>query len=266
MENTEILLKQNPLYRYADQRVQLALSHINHYLMHYDPEALHQLRVEMKRLKALHQALTMLKPDEQEHIKWPLQMTLFYKLAGKVRSAHLLKQRLARQGWDMIAPDLFKKVFKTQLKFNKLLVKEAAEFNQILQTWGDKLVQHTADIDLASFELMVVHEKQKLLALMNPLPEEADWHEVRKEAKRFLHLSEMLSVRALARVKEGIDMKKIELLQENLGAWNDAREQSKWLKKKYKLKLLSKDAYQIISQYLSEKLLQNRLKVLTALK
>jgi CHAD domain-containing protein len=266
MEQTDILIKQNPVFRFADQRLTLALQHLNTYLMHYDPEELHELRVEMKRIKAIHYLLKQIEalPDEAKY--YPLQLSLFYKISGKVRAAHLMKARMSRRGWDIIASGLFKKLFKRQIKFNKLLIKEAESFEAELKKWGGTLVKSCADIDLGKFEQQVAHEKQALTGMLQPVPDEADWHELRKAIKRFTHASEMLSVRALARIKEGIDLKKITTLQELLGDWNDATEQSKWIKKQLKCKAISKDAYHIIQQVLSEKLLQNRLKIIAALK
>lgn len=216
----------------------VALACMRHYrlneallLDHYDPQALHQARVAVRRLRS---ALTIFKPilpqDDRERFRVELHW-----LAGMLGQARDL---------DVLAEKTAEGALREQIEISQ--VKVRAQVIDALQTHRVRglmldllewLTMGAGQVDGAARELRkeeaqafaarrLAHFRRRVVRggrAMKKLDDEAR-HAVRKEAKKLRYASEFfagLFTRKQERRRQGRFIKRLSRLQDELGALND---------------------------------------------
>lgn len=214
----------NQLRDYTGKQLQNALHLLKQYHSASNEEVLHQLRVSLKKLKAVLDYLLILHPKKVKPLRKKIQ--LVFHASGTLREAQL------RFLW------LRKKQFHYLLKYASLekKIKEEVElfvlqkedyFKQLstIENESDKYLKKIKEDDLLNYALDLKQqlEQQLLVMIQN------DWHALRKLIKQYLYVHHWLSEKDKLKVLTVTAYQKMDQLQEKIGLWHDAIDLLQWL-------------------------------------
>lgn len=200
-------------------------------LDHYDPLALHQARVAVRRLRS---ALTIFKPilAEADRVRFRDELRWLAGMLGEARDLDVLAARTGegdlRDGIEAVRPEVHARVIEAlQAHRVRGLMLDLLEWLTLGagQVEGEALeirkekAQSFAASRLAHFRRRVVKDGRRMKRL-----NDAARHEVRKDAKKLRYASEFfasLFARKKQRRRHARFIAALEGLQDDLGALND---------------------------------------------
>jgi CHAD domain-containing protein len=204
-----------PLEKYFAQRVKNLFNNLHDFELNGDDVSLHDLRVEIKKMRAIIKFLGTIYAKQQ--IKKPAHLlrNIFQK-AGEVRESQLLQQWLGKHKFSIIENTYFPKEKLEFLvdQFRKNAPQYKDDFNEIIETLS-KFVHSTNEI-LAEQHFIEINAQVEKQCRHN-LPQ-TDWHELRKQIKQ-----RMYSYNWVRHEHENDDpnFAYYNKLQENIGLWHD---------------------------------------------
>ena len=213
----------NILQQYADKQVHTAIALLNKYVATTDMETLHQLRVSLKKLKAVLQYLRSAKVSKTKKSKQSLQ--LLFHAAGAVRELQLRRQWLLLNKYEAL-------IAAAQLQHKKReeenwFIERSEDWRAILKKLKTKLHQLTAGADHA-----------RLLKYSMALKEEigqfsftgaTDLHAFRKQVKQLLYAQHWFTDTEKLKLLPVKESKRLDALQEQIGNWHDLVDLFNWL-------------------------------------
>jgi CHAD domain-containing protein len=206
---------QTPLQKYFAQRVKNLFNHLHDFDLNGDEVSLHDLRVEMKKMRAIIKFLRKVYPKEK--LKKPANLLRsIFEISGEIREYQLLRQWLEKQDCKVMEKNYFpaEKLHLMLEHFRFHAEKYTADFTEIIKHTTD-FVESTNDILPEQYFAELNSQVEKLCKKKITI---TDWHKLRKLIKQriysynwFLHKDE----------KEDSLFAYYNKLQEQIGQWHD---------------------------------------------
>ena len=175
------------------------------------PEAIHDLRLHVKKIKAIE----LLCNAHKEHLTTALKPMV--QKAGEIRTAemHLQILRAYQYHNPVLEQELIDIVSFGYVNFKKNSETNKAAVRSAKKKWGEQLAD-ISDQKALGFLLLLLEELEDVFRW---LLQEKDLHETRKKIKHLLYVYRFLPHHLLDKVE--IDEAHLDKLQEKIGDWHD---------------------------------------------
>lgn len=218
------MLKQKKQEKYFNKHWEAMFSRLYNYCVGHDPEELHKLRVEIKKLEGLFMLSEICvwnKKDKKKFSKYFQPIKKVFKSAGKIRTAHLNLKMVEKYENEN---SRFNSQFKD--KQNEILQKQSNKFSTNMITCAeimDRNYKHLIKLfrDIESKCIIDSYQKQlkRLDKTLRNYKTSAELHECRTKIKRLLYAYSILNKPAAKKIN--LDTKYFDDLQDSLGKWHD---------------------------------------------
>ena len=209
--------------KYYRSRYNLLLSSLEVYYTYPDPEILHNIRVELKKIRSLFNYIRF----TNENFIFKNEYKSFKKIfkeAGKIRELHLILKLIQKYKIRIADEELY------SAEENRL----SYEFRSGLEIFKKDL--HSADhraekyinkSDSGKLSEYLLIRQQMLQNLLAQLPDKTGLHDIRKVIKDLVYLSEILFGK-LNNIESIFDS-----IQNSIGKWHDKQVLIGFLQEKY---------------------------------
>lgn len=209
---------------YAEKQMSSALHLLEQYISCSDPEVLHQLRVSLKKIKAVLDYLLTLHPKKIKSLRRKLQ--LVFHAAGFLREAQLrLKWLKAKRFPFLIQYAALDQKIKEE---EELFVFQKQDHLKKLRSVCDELAEYLKEVDADALLQYASGLKQQLEKQLQIVAKN-DWHALRKLSKQLLYAHHWLTEKDRLKVLTVAAYQKFDQLQEKIGVWHDAVDLLQWL-------------------------------------
>lgn len=214
----------NQLKDYTEKQLQTALHLLKQYCTAPKQEVLHQLRVSLKKLKAVLDYLHSVHPKKIKSLRKKVQ--LVFHAAGDLREAQLrLKWLKSKRCYQLIKFSSFdQKIQEEEEQF----IAQSEEYCKLLSTVHEELSKYSKKIKDSDSLEYALKLKQKLDGLLLLIAQK-DWHELRKLIKQLIYAHHWLAEKNKLKVLAVLPFQKMDHLQEAIGVWHDAVDLLQWL-------------------------------------
>ncbi|MEJ8843426.1 CHAD domain-containing protein [Lacibacter sp. H375] len=201
-----------------------ALHLLEQYSAASDEEVLHQLRVSLKKLKAVLDYLRTLHPKKIKALRKKLQFV--FHAAGSLREAQLRLKWLTEKRLSLLIrhSSLDQKIKEEA----ELFITQKHDHLKKLKSVSEELDKYLKKVDEVDLLRYALELKAKLQDKL-PIVSKDNWHALRKLVKQLLYAYHWLGEQDKLKVLTVTDYKKLDLLQENIGIWHDAVDLYQWL-------------------------------------
>jgi CHAD domain-containing protein len=210
------MLKKKKQQKYFKKRWKAVLVHLNSFVYRRDPEALHRLRVEVKKIKAL--AWFSEKCSEDVHFSKPMKRILeVFHDAGEIRSAMLALKLLKKYG---IKNQKFSALERNVLSSGttQFRLKKAIHIKNINIACKD-MVGRFEDIEKKYILRIFKKELHKLAQSFSSRDAGKKLHDDRKRIKNLLYIYKMLPGPLANDLN--LNTSYLDSIQEAIGKWHD---------------------------------------------
>lgn len=214
----------NLLQQYADKQVHTATQLLNNYIADSNEETLHQLRVTLKKLKAVLQFLRSVHTSKTKKSKQWLQ--LLFHAAGAVRDLQLRKQWLHANKYETLIAAA--QLNHLQQEEENLFFERSEDWHAILKKLKIKLNRLTADADHEQL-LEYILQLKKEIELFSFSGTTAGWHVFRKKIKQLLYAEHWITDTEKLRLLPVKESKRLDMVQQQIGHWHDLVDLFNWL-------------------------------------
>ncbi len=210
------MLTQQKQKAYYQKRSQRVMKHFHAFIQAQDPEELHHLRVEIKKLKALVSFSEKCSKDKKIAAHFKKTKKLF-KAAGLVRSAQVNLEIINK--YKMAGP-AFKKEHSRLLKnHSQQFLKKADQLEKRWKEVHKKIVKDLQDIEGKCMVKVYLEYLQELSLLFSDQDLEKNLHEGRKIIKNLLYMYNLLPSVTLKKLHLNIPY--LKKLEDQIGKWHD---------------------------------------------
>lgn len=220
----------DPIYNnYLKEHLDQLNHHLSLFYENKEPEHIHQLRVNIKKIKALVQFFEYLEPDNNyKKIFEPIRK--LFKQAGEIREIqlHLIRLASIQAKEDKNEKKLKAKLEKRIDRFLKNRAKWEKYLNQFLAKTSK--IEHTFEP-----ETLTAYFNSILLKSNNKL-RKGEFHEARMKIKIILYLKSLFNEQQKNSVR--INFEFLDKLQEKIGNWHDLLVSHKMSKEKNQEKVI----------------------------
>lgn len=191
-----------------------------------DAEAVHQLRVGLKKIRACYRFLNTLRVSQKARKIYKQELLPFFREAGELRRLQLYRQLLLKHQWRQMI--LFSESLRSEPVRTYLL-------KQNFETNGnaiDKLVLAIAEKAKsinAEDGFLYAAELHRLILASITKKNADDLHELRKQIKQLLYSYQWLPANLQLRLLTVNQYKQLDALQEAIGQWHDLQDFKGWL-------------------------------------
>lgn len=204
-----------PLEKYFAQRVKNLFNNLHDFELNGDETSLHDLRVEIKKMRAIIKFLATIYSKQQLKKPAHLIRAIFQK-AGEVRESQLLQQWLHKHEFTLIENTYFpsEKLDFLIEQFRKSSSQYKDDFKDIIEALS-KFVHSTNEILAEQYFTDLNAQVEKLCRKNLP---QTEWHELRKLIKQRIYAYNWVQ-----HENENDDphFAYYNKLQENIGLWHD---------------------------------------------
>ncbi len=204
-----------PLEKYFVQRVKNLFNHLHDFELMGDEVSLHDLRVEMKKLRAIIKFLREVYPKQK--LKKPAHMLRsIFQQAGAIREYQILLQWLQKYHFSIIEltyypPEKLKQMIE---EFQKGTEHLKSDFNEIIEAVS-KFVHGTNEILAEQYFVDLNAQLEKTCRKNLP---QTDWHELRKLIKQRIYAYNWIRHET---ENDDPNFSYYNKLQETIGLWHD---------------------------------------------
>lgn len=216
----------NLLNNYTNDKFDIAFRLLAGYASSSDPEIIHQLRVALKKIKAVLDYLRTLHPEQIKPLRKKLQ--LVFHAAGSLRELQIRYEWLKEQNLLLLIQHL-QIVVKIEVEEN-LFIAEAPRYLKKLNVVYDELDKHLKKVDEQDLLQYAQDLKTKFQNSLQNLSID-EWHAQRKLIKQLLYAYHWPKEKVKSKVLTDAAYVKLDSLQEKIGAWHDAVDLLQWLNK-----------------------------------
>jgi CHAD domain-containing protein len=221
------MLKKSIQTKFLLKRLESAAKHLENlenFVKTKDPEELHDLRVNIKKLKAL--VFFSDVANKKSKIKKRFEpVKPIFREAGDVRTAILHKNMLRKHG---VKDELLDKQVEAALKKAKdILLNHSTTYIHRFKTIENRMRDHLVDIDKISIEKAFKKQIKKLDKLY--ADPESELHDSRKTIKHIIYMHDMLPKTMKKNIP--LDIPYLKQLEGTLGRWHDDVMAIEFLKK-----------------------------------
>ncbi len=204
-----------PLQKYFSQRIKNLFNHLHDFELDGNDVALHDLRVEMKKLRAVIKFLRNIYPKQKLKKAAHLLRSVFQK-AGEIRECQLLQQWLQKYQFAVIEKEYFPHADMDAMikNFVQNLNGYKDDLKEVIEQVSD-FVNNTNEILAEQYFVELNAQVEKLCRKNLP---SSEWHELRKLIKQRIY-----AYNWLVHENENDDpiFSYYNKLQETIGQWHD---------------------------------------------
>lgn len=217
----------NLLKEYAATQMGNAVQELKVYATSGDEEALHQLRVVLKKCRAVMHYLMQEKSNEKKKIrKLKRKIRNIFHTAGVIRAAQLRIQWMKKHRYPLL---IQASGLKEDLLYYEELFKDAAKKNlNILAKVKKELIEYCSASDEATVFQYAMTLKQSLQYARTHL-QQSHWHEHRKTIKQLLYAYNWQLEKTKIKLLTVKEHAYFDQLQDNIGLWHDAEDLKTWV-------------------------------------
>jgi CHAD domain-containing protein len=210
------MLKKEVQSMYFNKRWNVMLRHMFTFVNSKDPEELHKMRIEIKKIFAI---LVFNKSclNKFKFSKHFIPLKELYKFAEPIRNAQVNLQIIDRYNFCNL--ELYNEQTKALLSQIKIFCANHQVYFLKIQDVYDSLPDIFSGIDNKCILKFYRKNIKKLSVILNDNNIESKLHEFRKNIKLLIFLSEFIPKTILNKL--GIDFTYLDRLQENIGEWHD---------------------------------------------
>lgn len=212
--------------KYIQKHAADAQLNLKQFSVSEDVEAIHHLRVSLKKLRAVIKVIDALQSSHRFKKKQKANYKMLFTDSGEIRLIQLISKWLILNKFEVL---LQYSASKKQLPQRILLFNEhVAKYDHLISSVAKKLSLLSGDLkeqQLLSYAVSIKETIMQLRANANT----DNWHELRKQIKQLLYLCNMLSASSRLKMLHVAQFKVYDLLQENIGAWHDLEDFKSWL-------------------------------------
>lgn len=223
MGNQSKMMKK--LEKYFEQQYDLALKNLRLSQSVFSEKTVHELRVSIKRIRALFGFITQLLPDSSASIQHYFKpFKKIFRAAGALRDAQVQERLLTRcaKEWNLPAPTAY--LQHTQQKQQQAFVQLQQTAQAInLEKWANKakplrkILHNLSATDLpVATEKILRYKFMEVRALVQDITQEEPLHEARKIVKTIYYILHLVFKPDSPQRYQ--DLKKLE---ETIGDWHD---------------------------------------------
>lgn len=216
----------NLLKEYAATQMGNAVRELETYLKSGDEEALHQLRVVLKKSRAVMHYLMQDQSNEKKIRKLKKRIRNIFHTAGIIRAAQLRIQWMKKQHYLLLIKASGLK--EDLLYYDELFKGDAKKNLNILDKVKKELVEHCSVSDAATVFKYSMGLKQSLRSVNVNLPQ-THWHDVRKTIKQLLYAYNWRLEKEKIKLLLVKELAYFDQLQDAIGLWHDAEDLKLWI-------------------------------------
>ena len=174
----------SPFVWYAAYEIAELHNHLHPYDKKGDVEWLHRIRIALKKIKAVRKTLGY-RDKTAQHKKNTRILQQLFKTAGRLREVQVERKLLNDWHLDEVASQigLDKKEERLRRAFEKLVAKEEKQITKSLQ----RIQKGTHEVRRKDFRAHLKATENKLRKSLEKMPDEKDWHDIRKQIKELLY-------------------------------------------------------------------------------
>jgi CHAD domain-containing protein len=204
-----------PLEKYFAQRVKNLFNHLHDFELAGDEVSLHDMRVEMKKLRAITKFLRNIY-SKQKIKKSSHMLRWTFHDAGEIREYQLITQWLQKNNFSMIEQTYYPAHELKQLinEFQKNTEQLKNDFNEIIEGVSN-FIENTNEILAEQYYIELNAQVEKLCHKNLPPTE---WHELRKLIKQRIYAYNWITHDS---ENEDPNFAYYNKLQESIGLWHD---------------------------------------------
>ena len=213
------------LKKYAHNRFRNLKLQLKQYEKKTDPEALHRIRVELKKIKVLFHLLDFC--SNNFNAKWEYKpLKNIFRKAGRIRMFDVVAQVLCVHKVDSVRQDDIPDI-KKKKKYVSSFKETTPDFQHIIRKYDRRVKKYLEQVRAGCLEKYLVSKKNEVRKnLLRRLPL-CKLHEARKLIKEVVYLSPLLK-------DNSGDTKYYQSLQSTIGRWHDKKMLLRLLRKNKK--------------------------------
>jgi len=215
--------------KYYDKNLSRVTKYYGTSLDEFTVDSIHDLRVSIKRLRALNRMVKWIEPEWNQKKSFKPIRSLF-KRAGKARDIHV-QQELVRDytaKLDLNLSEYYNSLKQKELKAKKKYLKFAEKFDLIVleKNWNDlaeTLKEYTPESLTDNIRKCLGDNLEQLISYKNKAGlEQDDYHKIRILSKESRYILEVLQICVPETDFKELDIK-IRDLHRALGKWHDCQ-------------------------------------------
>lgn len=201
---------------YINKRIENIKTQFSHFCTDQDAEAIHQLRVELKKLRAI---LNLI--NKCHHSKKTIQsfkgLEKLFKEAGEIRRVQIMnstveRYQISKENTETIASS------NTQQLITELIDKQKDYIDKIEQ-FERKFKHSLTDIQHKKIKSIIKKNIKKLHHTFTKGGSESDLHASRKKIKSLIYIQSVLPKRLVRELN--FDLNYLKEIENEIGEWND---------------------------------------------
>lgn len=216
----------NPLKAYAAEHTALAIQSLDLFLQSGKEEAMHELRVSLKKGRALLDFLEKQKKHEKKISKLKKQVREVFKQAGLIRLNHLRIKWMKSNRYRLLLQNAS---LETDLNgYTSDFLSEARRNKNVLTALHKTVAkesEHTSLVQVLSYAKKL---KAKVIRLASGL-QQSHWHHLRKNIKRLMYAYHWLMEKDKIKLLTLRQYNYLDQLQSSIGLWHDAEDMKTWI-------------------------------------
>lgn len=216
----------NLLKEYAEKQMELAVHYLSVYAQSGNEEALHQLRVVLKKSRAVMHYFLHEKLHVKKVTKLKKDIRNIFHTAGSIRAAQLQMKWMKRNRYLILLQSSSLK--NDLLYYNELFKTDAKKSLKILSDVKTKLVEHCSDSAGSNVLQHAIVLKQTIQSTIEIL-RQPGWHELRKTIKQLLYAYNWQLEKDKIKLLTVKEHTYLDQLQEAIGTWHDAEDLKLWM-------------------------------------
>jgi len=175
------------LEEYVQSEINSLINHLKDYGRHGKPDALHKIRVDIKKVKAVLGAINGCLKGFKAHKNFIPFRTIFRK-AGSIREPDVLVRMLRKYKVDETVDELLPgNVERSAAAFKS----DVPRFIAVVKRSTKKLKASSKQVHYHDFASYLANKKKVLKSQLYPRPKMSIIHKVRKGIKELMYLSEL---------------------------------------------------------------------------
>jgi CHAD domain-containing protein len=204
-----------PLEKYFSQRIKNLFNHLHNFELMGDEVSLHDLRVEIKKLRAVIRFLRTVYPGQK--LKKPAHtLRAIFQNAGEIREMQIIQQWLQKNNFSIIEQTYYpaKKLKELTNDFQQNSNKLKNDYKEIIEA-ASKFAHETNEI-LAEQYFITLNAQLEKQCHKNL--RQTEWHELRKLIKQRIYAYNWMHHQS---ENEEPNFSYYNKLQEAIGLWHD---------------------------------------------
>ena len=171
--------------KFTQQKINSLINHLKKYDQNGDSETLHQIRVDIKKIKAVIEAINGCVKGFKAHKNF-IPFRSIFRRAGAIREPEVLARLLLQYKVEGITPEQ-KPVEQLAVAFHSNI----SHFLNVVEKGKKNLKAFSKQVNRDDLKGYLASKKKKVKSQLYPRPKMATMHKVRKSVKEIIYLSEV---------------------------------------------------------------------------